>query len=620
MFLEDCKNSFYTAIEYLLNSAQQNGKMESLLGEEYRAFLEALQKELEVVKRPFQLIVTGEYSTGKSTFINSLLGEDLFPVDLTPTDAVISRLCFWDKTLPLAEVHFKDGMKLECDSYSQAWQYVDGTDKEREDFEKVQLVIIRHENPFLQDLEIVNTPGINSIFSQDTQVAKEYLPKADAILWILSAQNLVGKCSAQFQREIVRYKVRVLGIFNMIDTFCEHDSDSDIYGPIDENRLQKALEYVKTKLPRRIEIVPYAAKPILEIRKTMETMEDIPSEFQQQLEKWHYNELFKRLEESFFDEQSEARREKFLNICSRLESAYKRLKDACQNHCSSLQQESEKIQTELNFQKFQEEIAKKSASTEDSLDQEIQKTAQKLLEILEVDQERFLDEGITEKFDQKEARRIFEQNYLSKEKLEAASRELDNKVKKILKNFGQQIQQSIEKNQDLFDARSTVKILNRVNEERWFEQWFIQPGKGVVLGTATVLTTTKFAGILGTILTGASTIATLGIGAIVGALATGIIYHFNKKHRHEQIEKAKQKAIRELRQQRVTIEQRLRDQYYPLIEKMVDTFMEELEKKQTEQKHQLRELSEESKKVQYIERDYRKVLESLRAQIGDSSY
>ena len=42
----------------------------------------------------FQLVVVGEFSRGKSTFINSLLGKRILPASINPTTAVLSTLVY----------------------------------------------------------------------------------------------------------------------------------------------------------------------------------------------------------------------------------------------------------------------------------------------------------------------------------------------------------------------------------------------------------------------------------------------------------------------------------------------------------------------------------------------
>lgn len=99
-------------LDYQAAAAQVNESMAYLgrvcgdLGlREYAEALQALRSRME--GQTFSVGVVGEFKRGKSTVINSLLGEDLLPADILPATAVPTYIR-WD-TQPKAVVHFKDG-------------------------------------------------------------------------------------------------------------------------------------------------------------------------------------------------------------------------------------------------------------------------------------------------------------------------------------------------------------------------------------------------------------------------------------------------------------------------------------------------------------------------------
>ena len=53
-----------------------------------------LDKIIEHISAPLMIMVMGEFSTGKSTFINAMVGEEVTAVNATPTTAVITKLCY----------------------------------------------------------------------------------------------------------------------------------------------------------------------------------------------------------------------------------------------------------------------------------------------------------------------------------------------------------------------------------------------------------------------------------------------------------------------------------------------------------------------------------------------
>src|SRR5690348_509840 len=57
----------------------------------------------------FTVSVVGEFKTGKSTFVNALLGVDVVPTDVIPATATLNRITFG--LAPAIEVAYKDGRR-----------------------------------------------------------------------------------------------------------------------------------------------------------------------------------------------------------------------------------------------------------------------------------------------------------------------------------------------------------------------------------------------------------------------------------------------------------------------------------------------------------------------------
>ena len=60
-----------------------------------------------LAKEKFELVVVGEFSRGKSTFINAMLGRTILPVSKNPTTTVISKIVYGGQ--PAYTLHSKTG-------------------------------------------------------------------------------------------------------------------------------------------------------------------------------------------------------------------------------------------------------------------------------------------------------------------------------------------------------------------------------------------------------------------------------------------------------------------------------------------------------------------------------
>ncbi len=93
------------ALDRLLPYARETGSPTLASG------LEELQRKL--LDNRFYLVVLGQFKRGKSTSINSLIGDKLLPTSIVPLTSIVTVLRFGDR--PQIEVLFKDGTRKEID-------------------------------------------------------------------------------------------------------------------------------------------------------------------------------------------------------------------------------------------------------------------------------------------------------------------------------------------------------------------------------------------------------------------------------------------------------------------------------------------------------------------------
>lgn len=172
----------------------------------------------------FKIQVIGTFKNGKSTFINSLLGEAVLPAYALPCTAVINEVKYGEKKeailyfrnplpenlpasiSPKALAHMqkhnmKDVPPLHIE-YSELEDYVVipmGEDpKERlleSPYEKVELFWPLE--MLKEGVEIIDSPGLEEDDTR-TRVTMDYLTKADAILFVLTADKLCSKAELDF--------------------------------------------------------------------------------------------------------------------------------------------------------------------------------------------------------------------------------------------------------------------------------------------------------------------------------------------------------------------------------------------------------------------------------------
>ncbi len=166
-----------------------------------RAFpgTENIEEDLRLIRQAkqqlealFLLVVVGEFNSGKSAFINALVGEPVMPEGVTPTTAMIHLL-----------VYGEPGPDETIDS----------------------VVIHRHPAEFLREINVVDTPGTNAILREHEAISQRFVPRSDLVLFVTSADRPFSESERAFLEEIRNWGKKIVVVLNKIDLL---ESDAQI--------------------------------------------------------------------------------------------------------------------------------------------------------------------------------------------------------------------------------------------------------------------------------------------------------------------------------------------------------------------------------------------------------
>ena len=168
-----------------------------------------------------RVLVMGKFSSGKSTFLNALMGKKLLPAKPTPTTAVIGEISYGDT--PEAILYPKDmsskPFRISTDDlpkyividHSGLKGDISKTNPYKKLVIRYPLEVCRH------GIMFVDSPGLDDPTSHDT-ITQDYLPKADAIIYCMNVQQAF---SAGDKVEIER--LQALGYKSMIFVLTYYD-------------------------------------------------------------------------------------------------------------------------------------------------------------------------------------------------------------------------------------------------------------------------------------------------------------------------------------------------------------------------------------------------------------
>ena len=166
----------------------------------------------EALDRPLLVAVMGEFNAGKSSFVNALCGADVAPTGVTPTTATVNVLRYGAE--PAARVVAHDGGTRPLPAADVA-RFL--TALRADEARAIRMVEIFLPVETLRRVEIVDTPGLNSILAEHERVTRDFLQEADAIVWVFG----IGQAAKATERAALELAhgagKRVLGVLNKVD-------------------------------------------------------------------------------------------------------------------------------------------------------------------------------------------------------------------------------------------------------------------------------------------------------------------------------------------------------------------------------------------------------------------
>ncbi|MGI9078571.1 MAG: dynamin family protein [Gemmatimonadaceae bacterium] len=176
------------------------------------ADLERLASLVNEMDELFLLVVVGEYNTGKSTFINALLGDEVFAMGDLPTTRAISILSYGEAGPPKSigeNVH-----------------------------------LFHYPLEVLRDLDIVDTPGTNSIERMEEAITRGFVPRADLVLFVTSLLQPLTASELDFLTHIREWGKKVVFVVNGVD---RRNSDDQV---------DRVREYLTREITARLGASP----------------------------------------------------------------------------------------------------------------------------------------------------------------------------------------------------------------------------------------------------------------------------------------------------------------------------------------------------------------------------
>jgi GTP-binding protein EngB required for normal cell division len=169
----------------------------------------------------FNLVVVGLFNRGKSSLMNAVLGVDRLPVGVLPLTSVITTVGYGSRERLILQ---REGWSIPQEKpISAITEYVTETGNPGNQ-RKVTLAEVQIPSEILRrGFHFIDTPGIGSAILQNTATTEEFLPEADAIIFVTSFEFPFTDAERQFFRKVRRHVRKIFVVANKADLVSEHE-------------------------------------------------------------------------------------------------------------------------------------------------------------------------------------------------------------------------------------------------------------------------------------------------------------------------------------------------------------------------------------------------------------
>ena len=153
-----------------------------------------LERSVRQLDELFLLVVVGEFNSGKSTFINALLGTQLLDEGVTPTTSAVYRLRWGER----------EERGIDNDGIEEIAAPVD----------------------LLRQVQIVDTPGTNALERAHEALTRRFVPRSDLVLFVTSADRPFTESERAFLASVREWGKKLVFVINKID-ILRHAAEVD---------------------------------------------------------------------------------------------------------------------------------------------------------------------------------------------------------------------------------------------------------------------------------------------------------------------------------------------------------------------------------------------------------
>jgi small GTP-binding protein len=205
----------------------------------------------------FNIAVVGQFSRGKTSLMNAMLGTDRLPTGIVPLTSVITTVQYGPKeraVLEYEERRYPYEIPLDSIAEYVSQRHNPGNEKGIK-YARVELPaeLLR------QGFFLVDTPGLGSAIAENTRTTENFLPEADAFILVTSYDSPLSSEESRLLHILKAHRYKTFLIVNKSDLVTDTDRDDA------DRHIQRQVEEIfKDSGPERFSV---SARNAMDARK-----------------------------------------------------------------------------------------------------------------------------------------------------------------------------------------------------------------------------------------------------------------------------------------------------------------------------------------------------------------
>ncbi|MGD9552942.1 MAG: dynamin family protein [Arcobacteraceae bacterium] len=256
-----------------------------------------LDKQIRRARYPMEVAITGQFSAGKSTFLNALLSRNILPTGITPVTSKVNFINYGE------EYKLKITYKSGAEEYHSIENIAAFTDQRQKDMDEIKYLTLYAPMDVLKDISFVDTPGLNSQSQSDTDTTKRVLRDVGGIIWLTLIDNAGKQSEAKILEEYMsHFKNKSLCVLNQKDKFTPE-------------QVNTTVKYIQEKFSQFFaQVTPISAKMALEARALHQDVL-LKAQYDKIIEEFKHDLWEKDVDNlSFFEEKFKAYKQEIIKI------------------------------------------------------------------------------------------------------------------------------------------------------------------------------------------------------------------------------------------------------------------------------------------------------------------